>query len=147
MVVLCQLIPGHCLLSLASDTSYFSSGHCTSKLAKYDYSKSQLFIFMCFYARTVWTEKPTQSLIVPYQLLIADNKWIFFASGVSVETETSSDTSVIFSTKEGDCSEALELTITEVNFETLFTQQDSKKHYIYVTNMVSDEKETQLRAT
>ena len=64
-----------------------------------------------------------------------------------METETSSDTSVIFSTKEGDCSEALELTITEVNFETLFTQQDSKKHYIYVTNMVSDEKETQLRAT
>lgn len=48
MVVLCQLIPGYYLLSLASDTSYFSPGHCTSELAKYDYSKSHLFIFMCF---------------------------------------------------------------------------------------------------
>lgn len=48
MVVLCQLIPGHYLLSLASHTSYFSPGHCTSEPTKYDYSKSQIFIFMCF---------------------------------------------------------------------------------------------------
>lgn len=87
MVVLCQLIPGHLLLSLASDASYSSPGHCTSELAKYDYSKSQPFIFMCFYARKVWTEKPTQSLIVPHQLLSVDNKRISFALGVSEEAK------------------------------------------------------------
>ena len=81
MVVPCQLIPGHYLLSLASDTSYFSPGHCTSEPANYGYSKSQLFIFMCFYARKVGTERPTRSLTVSYQLLIVDKR-ISLASGV-----------------------------------------------------------------
>ena len=109
MVVLCQLIPGHLLLSLASDASYSSPGHCTSELAKYDYSKSQPFIFMCFYACKEWTEKHTQYLIVPHQLLSVDNKRISFALGVSEEAKKkkkkkkkkSSGTSVILVQKRG----------------------------------------------
>ena len=56
----------------------------------------------------LWTEKST---IVPYQLLFVGNKKIFFVSGVSEKTEKPLGTSVIFRTKEGDCSETLELTL------------------------------------
>ena len=59
---------------------------------------------MCFYAR-----KKTH--IVLDQLLFVGNERIFFVSGVSEETEKSLGTSVIFRTKEGDCSETLELTL------------------------------------
>lgn len=95
MVVLCQLIPGHYLLSLASDTSYFSPRPLYSQLAKYDYSKSQIIIFMCFCARKIWTGGPTQSSTVPYQLLIV-NKRMSFASGVPEQKEKSKGTSVIW---------------------------------------------------
>lgn len=86
MVVLCQPIPGHYLLSLASDIFYFSPGHCTSELAKYDYSKSQLFIFMfTLNARKFWTERPTQSDSFLSTLIV--DKRISFAYSVPEETE------------------------------------------------------------
>lgn len=106
-------------------------------LAKYDYSKSQLFIFMCFYARKVWTERLLRSWTVPYQLLIVDNKRISFATGVSEETEKNHQAHSYFSTKKGDCSEASELTRRNRNTfgNFLWLSKIRKKKPLHLCNL------------